>query len=372
MKLAILGSRGIPPAYGGFETMAWELSRELAARGHEITVYSYRGRTDETRKLPAGVRRRFVPGVGGKHLETVSHTAMGALDTVLHRYDAVLLVNAANAIVGFLPRLRGAKVAINVDGIERQRSKWGRAGRTWYAIGERLSLVFPNVIVSDAQVISDYYTERYGRDTRLITYGAALLDREPPPDLEAHGLDGIEPGRFLLYVSRLEPENQADVVIRAYADVPGDVPLLIVGDAPYADDYKAELQRLADADARVRLTGGMYGQVYTDLQRSAMAYIQATSVGGTHPALIESMAAGNLVLAFGSPENREVTAGTTLTFDHEAELAAHLTEVVAAPTSEAHEHLRSAARVHAEATYSWATIADAYEALFEDMVAGRV
>ena len=217
------GSRGIPPAYGGFETMAWELSRELAARGHEVTVYSYRGRTDETRTLPPGVRRRWVRGLRGKHLETVTHTAMGALDTVLHRYDAVLLVNAANALVAFLPRLRGAKVALNVDGIERQRAKWGLAGRLWYTLGERLSLYLPNVIVADAQVIADYYRERYGRETALIAYGATLLDRDPPPDLARHGLPAdVQPGRYLLYVSRLEPENQADLVIRAYADVPGE------------------------------------------------------------------------------------------------------------------------------------------------------
>ncbi len=148
-------------------------------------------------------------------------------------------------------------------------------------------------------------------------------------------------------MSRLEPENQADLVIRAYADVPGDVPLLIVGDAPYATEYKAELARLAAADPRVRLIGGMYGEAYTDLQRAAMAYIQATSVGGTHPALIESMAAGNLVLAFGTPENREVTAGTALLFDDQAQLTDALTRVVQAPDSPEHQALRAAARARA-------------------------
>ena len=273
---------------------------------------------------------------------------MGALDTVLHRYDAVLLVNAANALFAFLPRLRGAKVALNVDGIERQRAKWGLAGRLWYTLGERLSLVFPNEIVADAQVIADYYRERYGRETALIAYGATLLERDPPPDLARHGLPDIQPGRYLLYVSRLEPENQADLVIRAYADVPGDVPLLIVGDAPYAAEYKAHLARLAAADPRVRMVGGMYGEAYTDLQRAAMAYIQATSVGGTHPALIESMAAGNLVLAFGTPENREVTAGTALIFDDQAQLTDALTRVVEAPDSPEHQALRAAARARAE------------------------
>ena len=295
-----------------------------------------------------------MPGLRGKHLETVTHTAVGALDTVLHRYDAVLLVNAANALFAFLPRLRGAKVALNVDGIERQRAKWGLAGRLWYTLGERLSLVFPNVIVADAQVIADYYRERYGRETALIAYGATLLDRDPPPDLARHGLPGIQPGRYLLYVSRLEPENQADLVIRAYADVPGDVPLLIVGDAPYAAEYKSDLARLAAADPRVRMVGGMYGEAYTDLQRAAMAYIQATSVGGTHPALIESMAAGNLVLAFGTPENREVTAGTALIFDDQAQLTEALTQVVEAPDSPEHQALRAAARARAESTYSLA------------------
>lgn len=363
MRLAILGSRGIPPAYGGFETMAWELSRELAARGHRVTVYSYRGRTDESRTLPAGVRRRWVRGLRGKHMETVTHTAMGALDTVLHRYDGVLLLNAANALFAFLPRLRGATVALNVDGIERQRAKWGLAGRLWYTLGERLSLYLPNVIVADAQVIADYYRERYGRQTALITYGATLLERDPPPDLASHGLPDIQPGRYLLYVSRLEPENQADLVIRAYAEVPGDVPLLIVGDAPYAAEYKARLARVAAADPRVRMFGGKYGEVYTDLQRAAMAYIQATSVGGTHPALIEAMAAGNLVLAFGTPENREVTAGTALIFDDQTQLTDALARVIQSPDSPELEALRAAARARAESTYSWPAIADQYEAL---------
>jgi glycosyltransferase involved in cell wall biosynthesis len=368
VRLAILGSRGIPPAYGGFETFAWELSAELARRGHEVTVYSYRGRTDESRSLPSGVRRRFVGGLSGKHLETVTHTAVGALDCVRHRQDAVLLLNAANAFVAFLPRLRGTPVALNVDGIERQRAKWGRAGRAWYALGERLSLILPDAIVADAQVIADYYRERYGRETTVIAYGATPLERSPVPDLARHGLLDVEPGRYILYVSRLEPENQADLVIRAFASVPGDVPLLIVGDAPYAAAYKAELTRLAAADPRVRLLGARYGEAYTDLQRAAMAYVQATSVGGTHPALIEAMAAGNLVLAYATPENREVTAGSAILFETEEELASALARVVAAPVLAEHERLRAAARDNAISTYSWTAIADAYEALFADLI----
>src|SRR5919197_952114 len=143
MKLAILGTRGIPNAYGGFETLAWELSTRLAARGHDVTVYCRRGYTDESTPVPAAIRRRFLPYLRGKYLETVSHTGLSTLDAVLRRYDAIWLGNAANAIFAGLPRLSGTAVALNVDGIERQRKKWGPAGRFWYAIGERCALVFP-------------------------------------------------------------------------------------------------------------------------------------------------------------------------------------------------------------------------------------
>lgn len=371
MKIAILGTRGVPAAYGGFETLAWQLSNRLAARGHDVTVYCRKGRTDERIPVPVGVRRRFLPFIPGKYLETVSHTGLSAVDSLFRQYDAIWLGNAANAIFAGLPRLRGTVVALNVDGIERQRAKWGRIGRLWYTIGERFALVFPSIVVSDAQVIHDYYLKRYGRSSALIAYGAEILERDPPPDLAVHGLPDIEPGRYILYVSRLEPENQADLVIRAYRDVPGDAPLLVVGDAPHARAFKERLVELAAEDKRVRLLGGIYGQGYADLQRGALAYIQATSVGGTHPALIEAMGAGNLVLAFGTPENVEVTAGTALIFTDGAELTAHLGRVLADPASAEFEALRAAARTRVADHYSWDAITTQYEALWRQLIADR-
>jgi glycosyltransferase involved in cell wall biosynthesis len=372
VRIAIVGTRGIPAAYGGFETLAWELSTRLAQRGHDVTVYCRRGRTDESIPVPAGVTRRFLPYLPGKYPETVSHTALSVVDGLLRGYDAMWVGNVANAVCCAIPRLRGTRVVLNVDGIERQRAKWGPVGRAWYAVGERFALVYPNAIVADADVIRDYYAERYGKPSTVILYGAALLDREPPPDLVRYGIDAnVEPGRFLLYVSRLEPENQADLVIRAYRDVGGDMPLLIVGDAPYADDYRARLRELAAADPRVRLTGAIYGDGYRDLQRSALAYVQATSVGGTHPALVEAMGAGNLVLAFGTPENREVLAGTGLVFDSQAQLTSLLGDVVTNPDAGLFDALRAGARARAKAVYSWDAVTDAYLALWRELGAGE-
>lgn len=368
MRIAILGTRGVPARYGGFETMAWELSSRLAARGHEVTVYCRRGRTDETIATPPGVRRVFLPFLPGKYPETVSHTTLSVLHALTQGYDAVFIANAANAFLAGFPRLVGSKVALNVDGIERQRAKWGLGGRLWYAFGERFALVFPDVIVSDAEVIRDYYRTRYGKSSALIAYGATILPRDPAPDLAPYGLGDVRAGDYFLYVSRLEPENQAHLVIDAYRRVSGDHPLLIVGDALYAPEYLEQLREAAKADPRVRLTGGIYGSGYTDLQRGALAYIQATSVGGTHPALIESMAAGNLVLAFGSPENVEVTAGTSLLFSNADELARELQGIVDEPDAPRFEALRAAALDRARAQYSWDAITRAYESLFERLV----
>ena len=305
--------------------------------------------------------------VRGKYMETVSHTAFSVLDAAVHRYDAMLLVNAANAVFSAIPRLRGTAVALNVDGIERQRKKWGAAGRAWYLLGERLALVFPNEIVADAEVIRDYYLRRYGRRTTLIAYGARILPREPVPDLGRYGLADVEPGRFLLYVSRLEPENHADLVIRAYRKVPGLMPLLVVGDAPYADDFKRRLADLAAKDSRVRLTGGIYGRGYEDLQRSAAAYIHATTVGGTHPALIEAMGAGNLVVCYRTPENLEVAGGAARFFVTEEELADALRWVVDGPDVESQAALRASAVTLVRERYSWDAIADAYDRLLRSV-----
>jgi glycosyltransferase involved in cell wall biosynthesis len=363
MRFAIIGTRGIPARYGGFETLAAELSSRLAQRGHEVTVYSRRNRV-LSEGLPAGVVQRFVPYVPGKYFETVSHTGLSILDALRRDYDAVLLVNAANAIFAGIPRLRGTPVALNVDGIERNRAKWGPAGRAWYRVGEQLATVFPNVVITDADVIQAYYRTRHGRRSVMIPYGAAVLDRDPPPDLSRFGLLA---GGYVLYVSRLEPENNADLVIRAYRGVPGDVPLAIVGDAPYAGTYKQEVRRLASHDTRVMLLGGVYGESYRDLQRGALAYVQATTVGGTHPALIEAMGAGNVIFALGTPENREVVGGAAIIFETELDLTQGLRELIPDPTSPAAESLRRRARERARTKYSWDAVATAYERLLVEM-----
>src|SRR5262245_15592045 len=360
MKLAILGTRGIPANYGGFETFAEELSTRLATRGHEVTVYGRSNNIRYTGTEYKGVKLVILPTIGTKHLDTVFHTFLSVFHAIPRRFDALLICNAANAVFAGVPRITGTPVALNVDGIERKRRKWGLAGRTYYRISEYLATMIPNVIVTDAVVIQDYYRQRYGVPSTMISYGA---DCSSTPTTEIQQRLGVNAREYVLYVSRLEPENNAHLVIEAYGAVRTEKPLLIVGDAPYAHEYIAGLK--STRDSRVRFPGALYGTAYRELQSHAYLYVHATEVGGTHPALIEAMGAGNCVFAYDTPENREVLGDCGLFFSSVEELSGLLQKAVDDPRFV--ESFRGRARARAQALYSWDAITDQYEELFRTL-----
>jgi glycosyltransferase involved in cell wall biosynthesis len=372
LRIAVMGTRGVPAAYGGFETFAEELGARLVIRGHAVTVYG------RSHVIPAGLhdyrgmRIRILPTIRHKYLDTVAHTGLSVLDGLIRRYDIVLICNNANAPFALVPRLGGAKVALNVDGLEWQRGKWNRLGRRYYEACAWLSPRLPIVLVSDAHVIAHWYREHHGRQTVYIPYGSDASRVEAGPTLARYDL---EPGRYLLYVSRLEPENNAHIVIDAYRRAGGrealdGAPLVIVGDAPYATDYKAEIEAAAAHTPGVLLTGYVFGEGYAELQSNALAYIQATEVGGTHPALVEAMGRGACIVANDVPEHREVLgdAGLYYARNDPDSLAAWLRDLIADP-AERHR-LGEAALTRAMTEYSWDRVTDAYERLFERMRSG--
>ncbi|HYR85278.1 MAG TPA: DUF1972 domain-containing protein [Terriglobia bacterium] len=360
MKLAILGTRGIPANYGGFETFAEELATRLAARGHDVTVYGRSNNVRYSQRIYKGVKLTILPTIGTKHLDTVTHTLLSVFHAFPRWFDCILMCNAANAIFALVPRLSATPVALNVDGIERLRAKWGPAGRAFYRVSEYLATKIPNVIVTDADVIREYYLREYGKTSTLIAYGANCERTETTVVLDQLG---VRPRDYFLYVSRLEPENNAHIVIQAYEEVRTDKPLLIVGDAPYAHTYIRQLK--STRDPRIRFTGAIYGLGYRELQSHAHVYVQATEVGGTHPALIEAMGAGNCVLAKDTPENREVVGDCGLFFGDAGSLRGQM-EATLRDTALV-ERFRASAQARVKAHYSWDAVTDAYEKLFRDL-----
>jgi glycosyltransferase involved in cell wall biosynthesis len=364
MRIAILGTRGIPARYGGFETFAEELSARLAAAGHAVTVYTRSHAAVPGVTVHRGVEVRRLPALRLKALETISHTLLSSLDARRRPFDVVLLCNAANAPCIPLLRARRLPVALNVDGLERKRRKWGPIGRAYYRLCESLSVRWADALVTDAKVIQVYYRRAWHRESVMIPYGGDLPAPQGEVMLRRFGLAA---GAYLLYVSRFEPENNPDRVISAYRDVPGALPLVMVGGAPYARALVRRVRQLAASDPRVVLTGPIYGEGYRELLFHARAYIHATEIGGTHPALVEAMGAGRVIFFLDNLPNREVVgkAGVPFAFSGDRALADVLTAHLADPGRVA--SLGAAARELAMTRYRWDDVAAAYERLLEGL-----
>ncbi|MGC9948229.1 MAG: DUF1972 domain-containing protein [Bryobacteraceae bacterium] len=357
-RIAIVGTRGIPANYGGFETFAEELSTRLAARGHTVTVYC------RSRSAPCadyrGVHLQYLPTVRHKYLDTISHTFISTLHLLAHRVDVALYCNGANAVFTVLPRLFGMPVALNVDGLERLRKKWNGAAKAWYLVSEWLATFLPNEVVTDARAIQNYYSRRYQKRTTFIPYGAETGKVESTAALAELGL---EPGRYFLYVSRMEPENHALEVRQAFERVRTDMKLALIGDAPYARDY---IRQVRDTrDPRIVIPGAIYGRGYHELDSHCFAYIHATEVGGTHPALIEAMGRGALVLYRDTPENAEVAGDAGLPFRDD--LAEKIAQALTMSDA-GREALRQRARERVRRHYCWDAVASAYENLFQSIM----
>jgi glycosyltransferase involved in cell wall biosynthesis len=363
MRIAFTGIRGVPANYGGFETFVEQFGRRLVERGHEVTVYGRSGSISRHVSSYAGMRIIRLPAPRSKYLETVVHTVFCAIHLLVRRYDVVYVCNSANVPAVVLLRLGRKRVVLNVDGLEWQRAKWNRIGRTYYRACAWLAAHLPVHLVTDARVIQAYYLHAYDRRTDYFAYGT---DLDPVPDNGTLAGLGLEPGRYVLYVSRLEPENNAHVVIEAYAHMTTDIPLAIVGDAPYASAYIAGLH--ATTDPRIRFLGAVYGSGYQILRSHAAAYVQATEVGGTHPALVEAMGFGNAIVANDVPEHRETLGDAGLYYRGPAELATALQAVLTDP--KAARDLAERAHQRATSIYGWDAVTDDYESWLTALTEG--
>ncbi len=366
MKIAIMGIRGIPASYGGFETLAEELAPRIVKKGHAVTVYGRSSIIKYKSEYYKGVMLKILPTISHKYLDTVFHTFLCILHSLFKKYDVVLICNAANSVFSFIPRLTGKKVVVNVDGIERKRKKWNWLGKLWYLFGEFFSVIFPNKIISDARVIQEYYKKRYHKDSIFIPYGANT-ENVTSKDVLDHF--GVKPNEYLLYVSRLEPENNAHIIIKAFEKIKTDKKLVIVGDAPYAQEYINSLKKTKNP--RVVFTGFVFGKGYKEFQSHAYCYIHATEVGGTHPALIEAMGFGNCVIVNGTEENIEVVGDAGLIYKKNDinDLKEKIQYIISNPNTIKIYSGKALERV--KQNYSWDVVTNKYEELFLSLIRYR-
>ncbi len=367
LRIAMVGTRGVPAQYGGFETAVEEIGQRLAAQGHHVTVYC-RNTAGERPRYYRGMKLIHLPALRFKAAETLSHTALSALHLLTgRRHDVVFMFNAANA--PFIPvcRLRRTPVAVHVDGLEWRRTKWGGKGRKYYRQAEELAVRWGDALIADAPGIADYYLCEFGADTTLLTYGAPVLERQPTDKLQEQGLDA---DNFHLVVARFEPENHVDMIVEGYNRSECALPLVVVGSAPYAEEHSARIRTLADADPRVRLLGGVWDQeLLNQLYAHARTYVHGHSVGGTNPSLLRAMGAGTAVVAYDVIFNREVLGGFGgAYFQDAATVAGPLEALDADPQLAAGRG--AALQQRARETYTWDEVADGYLQLAEHLVDG--
>lgn len=366
MRIALMGTRGIPANYGGFETFYENLAPRLVERGHQVTVYNRPhavGRPDL--RSYRGVRLINLPSIRTKHLDTITHTLASVIHGLGQRYDIVYICGVGNAPVVWIAKLGRAAVVLNVDSSDWMRKKWGPIAAAYLRATERFAARTANVIVADSQVIKERYRDAYGAEARYFPYGANVVEDAGTEALDAFGL---RPRGYVLWVGRLEPEARVEELIAAFNALgPSGLRLVILGDAPFAARYRESLKAIASED--VTFTGYQFGDAYRQFSFHAFAYVQTSPTSGTSPALLDQMAAGNAVIVRGTPTNLEVIASTGLSYDSNDPvegLTACLARLVAEP--ELRPRLGAAALARVATAFSWERITDDYERLFEELV----
>lgn len=355
MHVAMIGTRGVPAAYGGFETAVEEVGRRLVERGHRVTVYCRNA--DASVKSHLGMDLVHLPAVKKRSLETLSHTGMSVLHAIKDRPDAAVLFNAGNA--PFIGWLKAARIpaAIHMDGLEWKRAKWAGLGAKYYKRAERVAARSGLPLIADARGIADYLKAEYDRESHLIAYGAPIIE----PGSDRLGELGLKVGGYHLVVARMEPENHVDMIVEGYAASESALPLIVVGTAPYGDAYMAQVREAA-GDSDTRFLGGVWDQdLLNQLYANCRSYLHGHSVGGTNPSLLRAMGCGAPVTAFDVAFNTEVTSGQARFFGSAEDVSIAIKRDDTEPAEACRRGLEG--RRHVAQAYRWDAVADGYEQL---------
>lgn len=360
-SVGIIGTRGYPSYYGGFETMVRELAPYLADRGWDVTVYGRPGatRADDSRR-DERIRTLVTPGLETKSLSTLSYGLSSAIHSAATRPDVALVLNVANGYWLPLLKARNVPTLVNVDGIEWERAKWGRAAKFAFRAGARLTAKYADDLVFDSHAIGDRWAEEFNRKGQFIPYGAHAPLSSPPPDK-------LQRGKYILIVARFVPENTVVEFFDAAKKLSRDWDVVIVGSSGYGGDLDNCAQQLSESVERIH----WYGHVSDDaklfaLWQNAGVYFHGHSVGGTNPALVQAMACGIPIIARDTVFNREVLGPEGEFFQpYPEDIVRSVSAVMADPSKRARLSATAIARQKAE--YTWASVCSAYHDALEGL-----
>lgn len=356
MRLAILGSRGIPALYGGFETFAEELSSRLVKDGDEVTVYCEM-KEGEQPKTHQGVNLVHIPAPKLGPFTTILFDLL-CLWHARKAFDVVYMLGYGTSIFCFIPRLWGTTVLINMDGVEWARDKWGRLAKLWFKVMESVAMWTPDQLIADAEGILKHLQSRHTHlpPVSVIPYGAPVVDKAPNINL----LDEwqLTRDRYYLVVCRLEPENSVLEIVKGYLQSESGHHLVVVGCKKHPTEYVKELLLLSNS--RIHFIGTLYDREKLQaLRYHAFAYFHGHTVGGTNPSLLEALGCGSVIIAHNNIFNQEVAERSAIYFQRGQDVAKCIRTVEAYP-EELRNQLKCMARDRIRQVYSWDVIMESY------------
>jgi len=365
MRLAIIGSRGYPYVYSGYETLVKELSERLVDRGVKVTVYCHKNLFKDRPKQVNGIDLIYMPTIEKKSLSQLIHSFFSMMHACFSKADVILVVNSANGPFGLISRMFRKPTAINVDGLEWLRPKWKGLGARYFKWSSRQATLFYDQIINDSDEMRKVYLNLFRKDSKVIAYGANVRFSERPELIQKWGLLKEE---YYLVVGRLIPDNNADIIIAGFLNSSSTKKLVVVGDVPYKDAYAERLKSLEDD--RLLFTGYVKDQEeLAELYHNAYAYIHGHEFGGTNPTMLKAMAYGCAILALDTPFNREMLQDGKhgVFFKKNLQSIAEAVESAEAD-SQYLEKLRSAARSGLIEKYNWDFVTDEYISVFKQLV----
>ncbi|MDC1371463.1 DUF1972 domain-containing protein [Flavobacteriaceae bacterium] len=302
LRIAIIGSRGYPYVYSGYETLIKELSERLVKKECEVTVYCHRNLFKEKPAHVNGIKLVYVPTIETKSLSQLIHSFLSMCHAVVTDVDVIFVVNAANGPFGLISKIFRKPTAINVDGLEWLRPKWKGLGSKYFKIAARLSTILFDQIINDSLEMRKVYLNMFKKESVVIAYGATVKKTDNPSLIQQWN---IKPKEYYLVVGRMIPDNNADIIVKGFLTSNSTKKIVVVGDVFYKDNYADDLKALKDD--RLIFTGYVNDpKVLAALYNYCYVYIHGHEFGGTNPTMIKAMAYGCAILALNTVFNKEM------------------------------------------------------------------
>lgn len=365
IKIAIIGSRGYPIVYSGYETFVKEVSERLVAQNIDVRVYCQKHLFNAKPKNVNGVELVYMPTVQTKSLNQLVHSFFSMVHACLSKTDVILVVNAANGPFGLISLLAQKKTLINVDGLEWLRPKWKGLGAAYFKFAAKLATLFYNTIITDAEAMRQVYLNTFKANSTVIAYGANIRHSKNP-ELISHF--GLSPNEYFLIVGRLIPDNNSDLILEGFKKANSNKKLVIVGDVPYQDAYAQKMK--AHASDQILFLGYITdSEVLAELYHQSYAYLHGHEYGGTNPTMLKAMAYGCAILALDTVFNREMLEnGQFGWFFQKTSDSVALYLQQAEHNPQAVQTLKEKARDGITQKYNWDEVTRAYVTVFKALM----